>query len=230
MLHYIILGGPVMIPIGIVSLIALSIVVEKLFSLARLSNVSPMFLAGISESIRRRDWPQAQIICRNFKHPISEIFSAGFAEIGKSLTDLHAVEEAVKLTGDEIIFRLESGIKLLGALVTVLPLLGFLGTIIGLIGAFQEWQALGTSVTVAQLSGGMYAAMITTAAGLILAIPYFLIHHWFLARLEARALQLSHYTTEFISKIRQAVIAEEARSVEIEKPSAQIPGRKFHAI
>lgn len=226
MLHYIILGGPVMIPIGIVSIIALSIVIEKLFSLSRLTTISPMFFAGISESIRRRDWHQAQIICRNFKFPISQIFDAGLSELGKSATDLHAVEEAVRLKGDNIVFQTESGLKVLGALVTVLPLLGFLGTIIGLIGAFQEWQALGTAITVSQLSGGIYQAMITTAAGLMLAIPYYLIHHWLVSGLEEKVLRLSYFTTEFISKIRQAVIQAEETRVEIEKPTTSHAQRK----
>lgn len=209
-----------MIPIGIVSIAALSICLEKFFTLARLSPPPPAFLAGISDSIRRRDWQQALIICRNAKHPLAQIFDAGLSEITKTSIDLHAVEEATKLKGDDVVFRMESSLKLLGAFVTVLPLLGFLGTIIGLITAFQQWQALGASVTVSQLSGGMYQAMLTTAAGLILAIPYYLLHHWFASQLEAGSLRLSHYGTEFISKIRQAVLAaEETRAVEIEKPA-----------
>ena len=204
LIRYIALGGVVMIPIGIVSVIAFAIVVEKTIALAKFRKPASAFLAAVFESVRRRDWEYAQDQCRKFRHPLARILEAGLSEMTRETTDLRAVEEAMKLKGDEIIHELESTLKFLGSLINILPLLGFLGTIVGLIAAFQKWETLGANVTISELSGGIYQAMITTAAGLILVIPYFLAHGFFTSRVTTIELELSRYATEFLSRLRHA--------------------------
>ncbi len=212
MISYIALGGIVMIPIGIVSVIAFAIVLEKMAALVKFRKPSSAFLAQIFESVRKREWEFAQSQCQKSRHPLAQILNSGLSEITKESTDLRAVEEVMKLTGDEIIQELESSLKFLGTLIHVLPLLGFLGTIIGLIFAFQKWEALGTGVTISELSGGIYQAMITTAAGLILVIPYLFAYGFFTSRVEAIELQLSKYATEFLSRLRASTSTIEADS------------------
>lgn len=217
MIHYLTLGGPVMIPIGIVSIVALTVIIEKSFALVKFRAPTSALLASLFDSIRRRDWARAQAACRASVHPLSDVLEAGLAEAMKDRTDLRSIEEALKIKGDEVIHRFESSIKLLGTMVTVLPLLGFLGTIVGLIAAFQRWESLGAAVTVSELSGGIYQAMITTAAGLILAIPYYLAHSWLVAQTELVALRFSRDATELLSRIHQACFAQDVS----EKPEAE---------
>lgn len=221
MTRYIVMGGIIMIPIGIVSVIALALVIEKFLTFARWSRPSPSFLTSVYDAIRKNRWESAQTACQNSKHPVARIFEAGLGETTKAVTDLRSVEETMKLAGDTIIHELEGSLKFLGSLVTILPLLGFLGTIVGLIMSFERWQTLGANITIGELSGGMYQAMITTAAGLILAIPYYLFYQHLLSRLETIELELSQYATEFLSRVRQTVMGMEQASALPEKQTAR---------
>ncbi|MBI4388036.1 MAG: MotA/TolQ/ExbB proton channel family protein [Candidatus Omnitrophica bacterium] len=204
MFHYIISGGIVMIPIGLVSIAALAILIEKFSQLSKFKKPPAGFLTSVSNYIRKQEWESALLTCRKSQHPLAQILETGFLEFTKNTIDLRAVEEAMRRKGDETIYQLETSLKWLASLITVLPLLGFLGTIIGLISSFSKWQTLGANVTIAHLSGGMYEAMITTAAGLILAIPYHLAYVYLAGRVERIELTLSAQATEFLSRIRQA--------------------------
>ncbi len=219
MIRMILMGGPVMIPIGIASVFALAIIIEKLIALVRYDPSPSLLLASLYESVRKRDFQRSALICKGSAHPIAPVLEAGLLELSKDFGDLRSVEEAVQAKGDEVVHELESSLKLLGSLVSILPLLGFLGTITGLIVAFQKWETLGGQVTVADLSGGMYQAMITTAAGLILAIPYYLAHGWLASRVEAVATNYSRLTTEFLARVRQATLSQE-RTAPVEFASA----------
>lgn len=212
MIDYILKGGVVMIPILIASVAALTLIIEKFATLARLKKIPSAFLAAVFDAIGRNKLETAQLNCQNSRHPLARVFEAGLAELSKEVNELRSVEEAIKLKGDQILQRTETGLKILGSLVTVLPLLGFMGTIVGLIICFQKWEALGPAVTIGELSGGMYQAMITTAAGLILAIPYYLFHSYLTAKLESVEIEWSQYATEFLSRLRQAALRNESNS------------------
>ena len=100
--------------------------------------------------------------------------------------------------GDEQIQYLE---RYLGALIIIIgvePMLGFLGTIVGLIKAFMAWEQLGANITLSALASGIYQAMITTAGGLIVAIPYYVIYHLSVGKIKSQAQEMSYYGTELI--------------------------------
>ncbi len=101
------------------------------------------------------------------------MFAAGLTHRGE---DTIEIERAMEHVGNDEVARLEKHMHIFLVIVGVEPMLGFLGTIIGLIRAFMAWEAAGASVTVESLAGGIYQAMITTAAGLIVAIPYYIIY------------------------------------------------------
>ncbi len=213
MIQYIYMGGIVMIPIAAVSIAALALILQKTLAFSRIRKPTSNFLAHLFSQIQKCSWEQAETACRGFAHPLAAIFGAGLAELARGNTDLRSVEETVKLKGDQVIQQMGASLRFLGALVTILPLLGFLGTIVGLIMSFQQWETLGERVTIAQLSGGIYQAMITTAAGLILAIPYYLAHTLLTGRLDRIELEFSNYATEFISRVRNAALAQEEADV-----------------
>jgi biopolymer transport protein ExbB/TolQ len=89
-------------------------------------------------------------------------------------------------------------------IVAVEPMMGFLGTIIGLIQAFMVWEMAGASVTVERLAAGIYQAMITTAGGLIVAIPYYIIYNLYMGRINAAARDMNHYGEELLSIMRNS--------------------------
>ena len=88
-------------------------------------------------------------------------------------------------------------------MVGVEPLLGFLGTILGLIQAFMAWEKFSTSVTVSQLAGGIYQAMITTAAGLLVAIPFYLCYNYFVSRIKYVANELTNHSVQLVELITE---------------------------
>ena len=111
------------------------------------------------------------------------------------------IERAMEREGYGQIQNTEKNLNYLVMVIGVEPLLGFLGTILGLIEAFMTWERLSTSVTVSALAAGIYQAMITTAAGLMVAIPYFVIYHIFLTKVNKTANILNHYSDVLVSVI-----------------------------
>jgi biopolymer transport protein ExbB len=113
--------------------------------------------------------------------------------------------------GEERIQRLE---RFLGALIVIIgvePMLGFLGTIIGLINAFMNWEQAGSNITVSALAAGIYQAMVTTAAGLIVSIPYFIVYHLILGKIKKHAQEMNYYGNRLV---RVLVKAEKVEAVE----------------
>jgi len=225
MIQYLTMGGWMMVPIGLVSILALAIVIEKAITLSRVRKPAYAMIMTVFDHIRRREWESAQAFCRKQRHPLLRIFDAGLTEITQETTDLRAVEESMKLRGDEVVRGMESSLNLLGAIVTILPLMGFLGTMVGLISAFQRWESLGSAVTISDLSGGIYQAMITTAVALGLVIPYFLAHSYFVSQIQKLELDLSKRATEFLARIRRTWMESETpesksnRTVSIKRPA-----------
>ena len=216
MITYIIKGGPIMVPIILSSIAAGAFVVIAWQRLREASKHQKETIAVIELADQKRAWPTILEILSQTTHPFLKSWQAGFHLLTEGKSDLRDIEETVSLESAKYIFELEFPIKALGALTGTLTMLGFLGTIVGLIISFQTWERMGAQVSISQLSGGIYQAMITTAAGLIVAIPYHLIHHFFAAWSEKLTLKCSTETTELFRKIKDALIHEIPAEIEEE--------------
>ena len=106
--------------------------------------------------------------------------------------------------GDEQIQYLEQYLGALLITIGVEPMLGFLGTIVGLIKAFMAWERLGTNITVSALAAGIYQAMITTAAGLIVAIPGYILYHLIVGKIKSHAQEMTYYGNELVDVLARA--------------------------
>ena len=197
-----------MIPIGLCSIAAGAFCVIQWLRLKKTSQDSSKAIAEITKSIQNRDWASALRICEHHDHPFFIPWRACFGLLIEGKSDLRDIEEAVTIEGSKMIAQLESPLKPLAAITTVLPMLGFLGTIVGLIISFQNWEQMGAHVSIGRLASGIYQAMITTAAGLITAIPYHLLYHYFTARAEGIALEFSKRTTELFRRIKDTLLRE----------------------
>ncbi len=134
------------------------------------------------------------------RHPIAEVFKLGI--LNRTLKR-EGIESMMEREGDEQIQYLE---RYLGALIIIIgvePMLGFLGTIVGLIQAFMSWEQLGTNITVSALAAGIYQAMITTAAGLIVAIPFFIFYHLIMGKIKSHAQEMTYYGNELLDILSQ---------------------------
>jgi biopolymer transport protein ExbB len=203
MLFFLIKGGPVMIPIILGSILGLAIIIEKLwtFYTARI-NVQD-FLDEAFSLLRARDYSSALDLCaKNSRNPVAATFKAGIEKRSLSTAE---IEKILERAGNTQVKRLEKHIGGLISVIGIEPLLGFLGTITGLIKAFMAWEKAGSNITVSALASGIYEAMITTAAGLVVAVPYYLVCNYIVSRVKYISYEVSDSSmqlVEVLSEIR----------------------------
>ena len=208
MIAYFIKGGPLLIVIAGLSVVAGTLAILQWLRLMQISSKGNHELHHFIPSIEAQDWDRASEIIERHPHILLMPWKTGFQLLAEGKSDLRDIEELVTLEGARIIADLESPLKPLGAITTVLPMLGFLGTIVGLILSFHHWEQMGSQVSIQELAGGIYQAMITTAAGLATAIPYFLLYHYFTARIQRFSLELSLTTTQIFRLVKNALLRE----------------------
>lgn len=201
MFSFIIKGGPIMLPIILGSIAGLAIVIERFWVFRGMRLNTFDFIQVIFRNIKEGKVKEALSVCDKFiHHPLGVIFKIG---IERRNLPLERLEKVLEQAGNNQVQKLE---KYLGALVTIVgiePLLGFLGTITGLIRAFMSWERAGANVTVSLLAAGIYEAMITTAAGLIVAIPLYLCYNYFISRIKSVSNDLSNYCIQLLEIIAE---------------------------
>lgn len=179
---FVVKGGVLMIPIGLCSLAALTVIVERALSLRRRRIIPPDLVGRIGAALEREGRGRALEICRQDASPTANIFAAAIRRMDEPLA---ALERHVEQAGAREIFGMRKHLRVLSVVAAVSPLLGLLGTIFGMIRAFQtvatSAEALGRTELLAQ---GIYQAMITTAAGLIVAIPALVAYHWISSKID----------------------------------------------
>lgn len=192
-------GGPVMIAIIMCSVLGLAIIILKLWQLFRITTDSEDFTARLVAKVRAKRYGEAYDICAEMaKYPIAVTLKAG---LEKRDLPVHEIEKTLERIGNAQVKSLEKYIGGLISIVGIAPLLGFLGTITGLIRAFMTWEAAGSDITVSQLAAGIYEAMITTAAGLIVAVPFYLVCNFIISRIKYISYELSDCSMQLVEAI-----------------------------
>jgi len=208
---FVVKGGPVMIPIGICSLVALTVIVERLVSLRRVQIIPPKFVDGVrsilsggaSDRIVR-----AMEYCRASATPLANILAAGIKKLGEPAEQ---VEKRIQETGQAEIQRLRKYLRSLSVIAAIAPLLGLLGTILGMITAFETVAASPDSLGRTELlAKGIYEALITTAAGLIVAIPVVISYHWFAAKVDRMVLDMDGMVIAFVEEFARPTVVRES--------------------
>ncbi len=180
MIDILISGGPVMIPLGMLSLAALAIVLERLWVLRRTNFLRTETVSTLSQLLAGRQYQRAIDYCRRHPGPFTELVSTMVENRNAPYDEL---KEILEDTGRHQLLGLQRGLPALGTITAGSPLLGLLGTVLGMIKIFAVVAQAGAAIT-DQLSSGISVALITTAAGLIIAIPTLFAHSY----LEARAI------------------------------------------
>ena len=187
MIWWVVKGGPVMIPIILGSVLGLALVIDRAFVFMRVSDAkSRGCLQQVLQEVQAGRVAEALSVSQETQQPVATVLQAGLDQWGMPLD---VMKEAMEETTQTQVQHLEQRLGALATVVTVEPMLGFLGTITGLIRAFMNWETAGAQVTVSTLAGGIYEAMITTAAGLIIAIPFLMAHNTFVNRIKRIAAQ-----------------------------------------
>ncbi len=201
---FVVKGGPVMIPIGLCSLVALTVFVERMASLRRKLVIPGDVLPGVkgmlSGAVSDRD--KAIEFCKGNGSPLACVLAEGIKRLGEPVEHL---ERHVQEAGEREVVKLRKFLRLLSVLASIAPLLGLLGTIFGMINAFQTVAASGEALGKTELlAKGIYEAMITTAAGLMVAIPVILAYHWLSAKVEGLVGEMDRMTVEFVETFAES--------------------------
>ena len=168
MLRILVLGGPVMIPLLICSIFAVAIGIERLWFLLRSKVDTDDLLEDIKLSLGQGKVLEAMQIAKKSRGPVAAVLAAGIAHYDQGREE---IKEHMDVVGRDEIFKMERRLGALDLIVTISPLLGILGTVTGIIQSFNVVAALEGVGQAAELSAGIAEALITTAAGLIIAVP-----------------------------------------------------------
>ncbi len=195
-------GGWVMIPILVLSIIAVYIFFERYFAIKKAEKVDFNFMNKIKDYIHDDKIDSAVTLCQSSENPVAKMIEKGISRIGRPLNDINA---AIENVGKLEIYKLEKGLPTLATVAGAAPMIGFLGTVMGMIRAFYDMSNAGANIDVSLLSSGIYTAMITTMAGLMVGIVAFLAYNALVAKVEKVVFRLEANTTEFMDLLNEPV-------------------------
>ncbi len=195
MLEFIQRGGPLMWPILLCSVISVTIILERSWRFHRSRMRLPNLLPRVKILLREGRAAEAAGLCEKAGDPAAHVLAAGIH------TGKRPAEEKEKLmsrAGSKAIRNLEKNINVLAVIGNTSPLLGLLGTVTGMISAFMAIQESGGRADASMLAGGIWEALITTAAGLFVAIPTLAAYYYFEGRVDAMAAAMKDAAEEFL--------------------------------
>lgn len=183
-----------MYPIALCSVFALGIFLERLWTYVKVRGEFRSLAHQVEPLVSKKRHEEAVTICHNSDSPLAKVFLAALRTAGRSREQIKAVVEE---TGRREAAPLQRFLGLLGTIATISPLLGLLGTVIGMIRAFNviASQGMGTPAT---LGGGISEALITTAAGMTVAIPVILAHRYLTSRLDQLSIEMEEYSLRLV--------------------------------
>ncbi|HSH52604.1 MAG TPA: MotA/TolQ/ExbB proton channel family protein [Bacteroidales bacterium] len=195
-------GGWIMIPIVILSIIAVYIFIERYFAIKKASQTDVNFMNKIKDYIHDDKLDSAMALCQSTDSPVARMIEKGLQRIGRPLNDINA---AIENVGNLEISKLEKSLPALATAAGAAPMIGFLGTVMGMIRAFYDMANAGNNIDVALLSNGIYTAMVTTVAGLMVGIVAYLAYNILVAKIEKVIFQLEANTSEFMDLLYEPV-------------------------
>lgn len=203
MFEMVVKGGPIMYPIILCSVIALAIVIERVYHLHRAKIDTRKFMDEIANILRRNKIMEAIEMCDATPGPIAHILKAGILKHDRPRQE---IKEAIEEAGLYEVPRMEKNLTALSTVAHISPLLGLLGTVVGMVRCFQVIQEKSTSlnsVSPGDLAGGIWQALITTVAGLVVAIPAYVAYNYLVSRVDNLVLDMERSATDLINVLTQ---------------------------
>ena len=192
-------GGTFMWPLLLMLFFGLVVAFERFYTLSKAHINSKDFFARIQEALKSGGPEAAAEVCSNTQGPVSSVLHAGLLRIDRGLDH---VEKAITESGAVEMAFLEKGMVWLSTVANIAPLLGFLGTVSGMIGAFESIAAAG-DVEPSIVASGISEALITTAAGLVIAIPIQAFHNFFVSKIDKIIIDMQESSTQFVEELVQ---------------------------
>ena len=202
MIDFLAKGGLLMFPILLCSIVEVAIIIERLYVFWKSRPAADDFLPATLKQVAEGAGDKAMQNLRAFSSPVAETIKAGLWAYLNHRQE-HYVEKALARTGSRELSKLEHNLRGLNVIANVAPLLGLLGTVTGMIRAFMKIQELGGGVDASQLAGGIWEAMMTTAAGLTVAIPALLVYNYFMGRVNRIEAVMKDSAVDFLEVVRE---------------------------
>lgn len=193
-------GGFMMVPILILSIIAIYLFFERLMIINKANQDPVQFMNRVKESVLKGDINGAKFLCAQQDSPVARMILKGLTRIGSPLKN---VEAAIENVGKLEIFKLEKNLSAIATIAGAAPMMGFLGTVIGMVEAFIAIAQEEGSVSPKLLSSGIYTAMITTVAGLIVGIMAYLAYNFLVTRVQKVVHKMEYTSIEFIDLLQE---------------------------
>ena len=193
-------GGIIMIPLLILSLVSIYIFIERWLALRKAATEDATFMKKIKDYIHDGEIESATLLCRKTDTPYARLIQKGISRIGRPMND---VLVAIENVGNIEIANLGKGFTWLATTAAGAPMIGFLGTVTGMVKAFFALSTAGNNANITVLAGGIYEALVTTVAGLVVGIIALFAYNYLSARVNHVMNQLENKTMEFMDLLNE---------------------------
>lgn len=196
-------GGPLMIVLAILSVVCIYIFIERAIVVNRAAKEDTTFMKRIRDYIHEGEIESAFNLCKKNGSPYSRLIAKGISRIGRPVNDILA---AVENSGNIEIANLSKGLPWLATTAAGAPMIGFLGTVIGMVQAFYAIASQGTSANISTFSSGIYTALVTTVAGLVVGVVALFAYNYLVARINSVMNLLESKSMEFMDLLNEPAI------------------------
>lgn len=208
-------GGWLMLPIVLASMLAVAIILERAWTLRTSRVAPPDLLARVWQWIRNNELDAGKLKQLRADSPLGEVLAAGLLN-SKHGRDI--MKESIEETGSHVVHDLEKYLSLLGTIAVISPLLGLLGTVVGIIEAFMAVTANGLNDPT-MLAGGISKALITTAGGMVVAIPAMVMHRWLTRHIQGLTVEMEQQAIKLVDIVHGDREVDFQERVKAAKPS-----------
>lgn len=191
-----------MIPLALLLMLCIYVFVERSIVINRASEEDDNFMQRIKGYIHEGEIDSALNLCRRTATPYARLIEKGISRIGRPMND---VLVAIENTGNIEVAGLSRGLPWLATIAAGAPMIGFLGTVIGMVQAFYAIAQSGSSATIDSFASGIYAALVTTVAGLIVGIIALFAYNWLVARINKIMNLMEARTMDFMDLLNEPV-------------------------
>nr|WP_295877521.1 MotA/TolQ/ExbB proton channel family protein [uncultured Chitinophaga sp.] len=192
-------GGVLMIPLGVLSVIAVFVFVERYLTIAKAGRLEDNFMPMIRDQITTGNIMGARSLAKNTQGPIARMIDKGLQRIGKPID---SIEKSMENVGKLEIYRMEKNLVILSIIAGIAPMFGFLGTIAGMIQTFFN-ISITSDITLGTIAGGIYVKMITSATGLIIGIVAFIGYSFLNAQIDKVVNKMEGAAAEFTDILQE---------------------------
>lgn len=193
-------GGFMMIPIGLLWVIAIYLFIERLLTINKANQDPSVFMNKVKELVLKGDITGAKMLCAQNQTPVARMMEKGIGRIG---SPLKTIEASIENVGKIEVFKLEKNLATLATIAGAAPMMGFLGTVLGMVSSFMAIAQEEGSVSPKLLSQGMYTAMITTVGGLIVGIIAYLAYNYLVSRVQKVVHKMEYTSIDFIDLLQE---------------------------